>query len=61
MDEILMGNIKQNSFEEIWNGERYQDLRKQFFTGKLNRCCRECPIRRVYADGTLTFGAINPQ
>jgi radical SAM protein with 4Fe4S-binding SPASM domain len=61
MDEILMGNIKQKSFEEIWNGERYQDLRKQFFTGKLNRCCRECPIRRVYADGTLTFGAINPQ
>ena len=47
--ELLMGNIKQDSFESIWNGKKYRQLRKEFFTGKLKKCCRDCPLLGLYS------------
>ncbi len=49
--DLLMGNIKEESFESIWNGKKYQQLRKEFFTGKLRKCCRDCPLLELYSEG----------
>ena len=49
--ELNMGNLKEQPFEEIWNGKKYQQLRKEMFTGRYRRCCRGCPLLAMYADG----------
>ncbi len=38
----VAGNIKDNSFQEIWNGEFYQNMRKTFLGGPYYEPCREC-------------------
>lgn len=38
----VMGNIKESSFAEIWNGEKYQEMRQAFTGGKPNPLCSEC-------------------
>ncbi len=40
--DILMGNVFESSVEEVWNGERYQKLREDFFNGELRDTCRQC-------------------
>jgi radical SAM protein with 4Fe4S-binding SPASM domain len=49
--ELLMGNVKQQPFDSIWNGKEYRQLRKEFFTDKLRKCCRTCPLLGLYAEG----------
>jgi radical SAM protein with 4Fe4S-binding SPASM domain len=41
--EEPMGNIREQSFEEIWNGPRYQKLRAEHLSGNLRRCSANCP------------------
>jgi len=47
-ESLLMGNLRENQFDEIWNGPSYQSLRKT-----VNRnppeCCRRCEMRFRYA------------
>jgi radical SAM protein with 4Fe4S-binding SPASM domain len=38
-----MGNVRQESFEDIWNGERFRKLRAEHEAGTLNENCRTCP------------------
>jgi organic radical activating enzyme len=39
-----IGNVLEESIEEMWNGEKAQTLRKQIFTGDWNYCQHEfCP------------------
>jgi radical SAM protein with 4Fe4S-binding SPASM domain len=38
-----MGNVRHESFEDIWNNDRYQRLRSQHLNGDLGRSCRNCP------------------
>ncbi len=38
----IMGNIKTNSFAEIWNGEKYQQMRQTFSEGKPYALCYDC-------------------
>jgi radical SAM protein with 4Fe4S-binding SPASM domain len=38
-----MGNIHEQSFEDIWNGERFQTLRAEHQSQTLNENCRTCP------------------
>ena len=42
--ELLVGNIKENSIKEIWNGESYKKLRDLHLTEKRNECfpCDHC-------------------
>ena len=47
--ELKMGNVKEKPFEEIWNGKKYRQLRKSFFTGKLMKSCRDCPLLGLYS------------
>lgn len=49
--ELNMGNLKEQPFEEIYNGKKYQQLRREMFTGKYRRCCRGCPLLTMYAEG----------
>jgi sulfatase maturation enzyme AslB (radical SAM superfamily) len=40
-----IGNVLEESLEEIWNGERAQTLRNQIFTGDWKYCQHEfCPL-----------------
>jgi radical SAM protein with 4Fe4S-binding SPASM domain len=41
--EPAMGNIRSQSFEEIWNSESYNKLRLEHLTGKLRGTCQKCP------------------
>lgn len=38
-----MGNIHDQSFLSIWNGDRYRQLRREHRTGALCPTCRRCP------------------
>jgi radical SAM protein with 4Fe4S-binding SPASM domain len=41
--KYTMGNINEQSFREIWNGERYQEFRSRLFTGRgAIDICRNC-------------------
>ena len=40
-----IGNVLENTLEEIWNGPRAKKLRQQIFTGNWNYCQHEfCPM-----------------
>ena len=41
----IMGNIFQNSFQEIWNGDRYQEMRQESIDPDLHAMCRGCGYR----------------
>lgn len=36
------GNLNENSFEEIWNGESFRYLRKSIASGNYNPSCMDC-------------------
>ena len=42
-----IGNLNSHSFEEIWNGLKYQGLRKGLFNRKEHRHCKDCIKFRV--------------
>ena len=39
-----MGNLFENTLEEIWHGKKYKELRRNIFTGQTTNCCEPCPI-----------------
>ncbi|APW61970.1 Putative mycofactocin radical SAM maturase MftC [Paludisphaera borealis] len=41
--EQPMGNIRSQTFEEIWNSERYEELRSEHRDGRLRAACLTCP------------------
>lgn len=43
-DELIMGNIKDVSLYDIWNGERLKACRRRFKKGKLPLTCRSCTM-----------------
>jgi radical SAM protein with 4Fe4S-binding SPASM domain len=46
--DLEMGNVKQQSIEEIWLGERYQSLRELHAAGRFEESatCARCPLAR---------------
>lgn len=42
---LLLGDLRKESFEEIWNGRRYQRLRKTVNTATPLLDCRRCVLR----------------
>jgi len=43
-----MGNLRESSFDEIWNSERYREIRKTHVAGKPdNPSCRWCFAHRI--------------
>jgi len=42
--KYVLGNVKNNSLNEIWNGPKIQQLRKEFLSGNIrNPLCEKCP------------------
>lgn len=39
---IPLGNVNEDSFEEIWNGKPIQELRAKFLKGEIDKRCSGC-------------------
>lgn len=37
----FLGNVKDNSIEEIWNGDKFREWRREFLTGNIKTCLDE--------------------
>lgn len=37
-----LGNVNEEGFQAVWNGEGYRQLRRDWITGDLNESCRNC-------------------
>ena len=48
-DEIIFGNVKNNSLIDIWNSSQYLNYRKKhIYLNDLNiKCCKECDMRLI--------------
>lgn len=46
LGEIVMGNLFDENFDHIWNGSKFQSLRKSIKTGSFEMPdrCRSCPL-----------------
>ena len=42
--QLMMGNVNEESIEEIWNGENYRALRRQMFSGNYPEPCANCDV-----------------
>ena len=50
-NEIVLGNVNENSLEDIWNGEKYQKLRTMHITGKFpkgHKCSEKCDQVKLF-------------
>ncbi len=43
-EELEMGNVLEEDFDAIWNGERYREFRRRMFTGEYPDVCRNCVV-----------------
>jgi len=50
-----IGNIRENSFKEIWYGEKMKQFRKRARSGKLNKDCRFCFAQIVKENNELNM------
>lgn len=50
---LVLGSLRQNSFEEIWNGDAWAELRASHITGQL--ADRFAPCRYSYAQRYIDF------
>ena len=41
-----VGNLKENTFEEVWNGSKMQDLRQSILNNEIHSQCsgKPCPF-----------------
>ncbi len=42
--DLVMGNLHEQTFEEIWNGDNYQRFREYMLQNKFLKICRGCCI-----------------
>jgi len=53
----VMGDLRKQSFEEIWNGEKYQDIRKSLTSGEYWASCRRASCNWVEGSHSSIYGA----
>ncbi len=44
-DSIILGNVFENSLEDIWLGSKYVTFRKQHQSARPPKCCRGCGVQ----------------
>jgi len=47
MDKIPLGNLKEQTLREIWNGPAYGEFRRRYVRGAVPEC-RDCPWKVAY-------------
>jgi hypothetical protein len=47
MPESVMGNLREHSLEEIWNGPLYRALRARVNSDRPPEACQHCPMVRL--------------
>ncbi len=50
-NELVLGNLNENTLEEIWNDKKYKELRKMHVTGKFpkgHKCKDKCDMKKLY-------------
>ncbi len=48
VEEYKYGNINENTFEDIWNGERRRTVNEKLWTTDINKVCREaCRLDKI--------------
>jgi GT2 family glycosyltransferase len=50
LDKIPLGNLFEQSIDEIWHGASYQHFRERYRRGQVPEC-RTCPWKRAYRPG----------
>ncbi|MBZ5609661.1 MAG: glycosyltransferase [Acidobacteriia bacterium] len=50
LDKTPLGNLSEQSIEEIWHGAAYQSFRERYRRGEIPEC-RACPWKRAYLPG----------
>ena len=44
----IMGDLKTQTVQEVWNGPTYRRLRWELLSGNYPKICEQCPERRAY-------------
>lgn len=50
-NEIVLGNVKENTLEEIWNSKKYKNFRQMHIDGKFpkgHKCKEKCDQKKVF-------------
>ena len=47
MDKVPLGNLKEQTLREIWNGPAYREFRSRYVRGAVPEC-RDCPWKVAY-------------
>ena len=45
-ETLVLGNIKESTLEELWNGEKINNIRHQLLAGEPNAVCKACLTNR---------------
>lgn len=43
-DDLIIGNLNQNTLQEIWYSEKFFEIAHSFFTGDVPELCRDCSL-----------------
>ncbi len=52
-DDLVIGNIKENSLEEIFHGEKARNIRKNFVENNLPEVCKKCSLYEPITEKVL--------
>lgn len=58
-EQLVVGNVRQQSLKEIWEGDSIKEIRRQLLTGDLNPTCRVCLSQRDHESFEEVREAIN--
>lgn len=43
-EDLVMGNVNEQSVDEIWNGPKYREFRRRMFSGDYPETCKTCDV-----------------
>ena len=58
LDKVPLGNLFEQSIEEIWHGERYRRFRQRYRLGEVPEC-RQCPWKSAYLPSPLSAEVVS--
>jgi radical SAM protein with 4Fe4S-binding SPASM domain len=49
--EVVLGDAKEKTLEDIWDDEAFEDLRRMHITGEFppgHKCQERCDVKKLY-------------